>query len=126
MYLHVHAIKICHIYYFLPLGCLLLDESTPSTVSKLYAEVYLGLTTYWIVVVLGAFLVVILVGQPSVLKTVYLVFLYVFFLIYQVSNHLYECISQIFLVSLFYFCLVHYKFPFFLLSSLSFPLVVDI
>ena len=63
-----------------------LDAAETSTVSILYAEIYLALTTYWVVAVLGAFLLVILVGQPSVLKTVYLAALFVFFLFYQVKN----------------------------------------
>lgn len=44
------------------------------------------LKVYWIVVVLASFLLVILVGQPSALKSVYLISLYVFFLFYQVRT----------------------------------------
>ena len=44
------------------------------------------LSTYWVLVVVGAFLLVILTGQPSLLKTVYLIFLFVFLITYQVHS----------------------------------------
>ena len=42
--------------------------------------------TYWILVVVGAFLLVILVGNPSLLKSVYVAFFFVFLLLYQVRE----------------------------------------
>ena len=60
----------------------------------LYAEAYLVLSTYWIIVVLGAFLMVILIGDPSALKSVYLLCLFIFFIIYQVLlKCIFVCLS---------------------------------
>jgi len=39
---------------------------------------------YWVLAVVGAFLLVTLAGQPSLLKTVYLVFFFIFLITYQV------------------------------------------
>lgn len=54
------------------------DEGTASTLQHL-------LSACGGLVVLGAFLLVILVGEPSWLKTVYIVVFYASLLIYQVS-----------------------------------------
>ena len=54
--------------------------------SHFYMSLKLLLSTYWVLVVVGAFLLVILTGQPSLLKTVYLVFFFVFLIIYQVRS----------------------------------------
>ena len=50
----------------------------------LYRDLLLVMRTYWVLAVVGAFLLVILVGEPSVLKSVYLLFLFIFFIFYQV------------------------------------------
>ena len=54
--------------------------------SHFYMSLKLLLSTYWVLVVVGAFLLVILTGQPSLLKTVYLIFFFVFLIIYQVCS----------------------------------------
>ena len=54
--------------------------------SHFYVSLKLLLSTYWVLVVVGAFLLVILTGQPSLLKTVYLIFLFVFLITYQVRS----------------------------------------
>ena len=56
--------------------------------SHFYTSLKLLLSTYWVLVVVGAFLLVILTGQPSLLKTVYLIFFFVFLIIYQVCSML--------------------------------------
>lgn len=73
----------------------LASESSSATASKLFLEVYAMLKTYWIVVVLASFLLVILVGQPSALKAVYLISLYIFLLFYQVT-----CVSCVVISSI--------------------------
>ena len=50
----------------------------------LYRDLLLVMRTYWVLAVVSAFLLVILVGEPSVIKSVYLLFLFIFFLFYQV------------------------------------------
>ena len=52
--------------------------------SRLYSSIYHLLCTYWVVVVIGAFLLVVLIGEPSVLKCVYLVGFFLFMITYQV------------------------------------------
>ena len=54
--------------------------------SHFYVSLKLLLSTYWVLVVVGAFLLVILTGQPSLLKTVYLIFFFVFLITYQVHS----------------------------------------
>ena len=52
------------------------------------AELYKGLwqlvATYWILVVVGAFLLVTMTGDPSFFKLVYLLFFFYFMITYQV------------------------------------------
>ena len=50
----------------------------------LYLELKLLLTSYWILVVVLAFVLVILTGEPSILKSVYLIFFFIFLFLYQV------------------------------------------
>lgn len=54
------------------------------------AALYEGLrqliATYWVLVVVGSFLLVILVGDPSLFKVVYLFFFFTFLVIYQVCG----------------------------------------
>lgn len=54
------------------------------------AQAYEGLrqliATYWVLLVVGAFLLVIMSGDPSFLKTIYLVFFFIFMITYQVLN----------------------------------------
>ena len=52
--------------------------------SKIYSSLEQLLRTYWVLVVVGAFLLVFLSGDPSLLKTVYLIFFFVFLVTYQV------------------------------------------
>ena len=52
--------------------------------SRFYSSIYCLLCTYWVVVVVGAFLLVILTGEPSALKCVYLVSFFLFMITYQV------------------------------------------
>jgi hypothetical protein len=44
------------------------------------------LRTYWVLAVVGAFLLVTLTGEPSALKTVYLVGFFIFMITYQVRG----------------------------------------
>ncbi|CAI8013642.1 Piezo-type mechanosensitive ion channel component 1 [Geodia barretti] len=62
--------------------------------SKLITEGFYLLSTYWILVVVAAFLLVFLSGEPSVLKTVYLIFFFLFLVMYQVFERCwyYVCI----------------------------------
>ena len=67
------------------------DDPTTGQVSKtqlvsshFYTSLKRLLSTYWVLAVVGAFLLVILTGQPSLLKTVYLVFFFIFLITYQV------------------------------------------
>lgn len=60
------------------------SNATKEAHSQVYASVYRLLCTYWVVVVVGAFLIVMLTGQPSVLKCVYLVCFFLFMVTYQV------------------------------------------
>ena len=67
------------------------NDPTTSQVSKaqlvtshFYTSLKLLLSTYWVLAVIGAFLLVTLAGQPSLLKTVYLVFFFIFLITYQV------------------------------------------
>ena len=53
--------------------------------SKIYLSVQRLLRTYWVLAVVGAFLLVTLTGEPSALKTVYLVCFFIFMITYQVS-----------------------------------------
>ena len=50
----------------------------------IYTTVYHLMCTYWVVVVVGAFLLVMLTGAPSALKSIYLIFFFVFMITYQV------------------------------------------
>ena len=54
--------------------------------SHFYTSLKLLFSTYWVLVVVGAFLLVILTGQPSLLKTIYLIFFFVFLITYQVCS----------------------------------------
>ena len=78
--------------------------------AELYTEAYVVLSTYWILVVLGAFLMVILIGDPSALKSVYLLCLFIFFIIYQVFL---KCIFVCLSVCLFIHLII-YPFMFYL------------
>ena len=62
------------------------DAETSNTTTLLYMQLKLLLTSYWILVVVLAFVLVILAGEPSILKSVYLVFFFVFLLLYQVCD----------------------------------------
>ena len=42
------------------------------------------LSSYWILVVVAAFLLVFLAGEPNLFKTIYLVFFFIFLFTYQV------------------------------------------
>lgn len=53
--------------------------------SRLYVFLEEILSTYWVLAVVGAFLLVTLPGDPSLLKTVYLIFFFVFLITYQVG-----------------------------------------
>lgn len=44
------------------------------------------LRTYWVLAVVGAFLLVTLTGEPSALKTVYLICFFIFMITYQVRG----------------------------------------
>ena len=55
--------------------------------SKLITNGFYLISSYWILVVVAAFLLVFLSGEPNVLKTVYLIFFFLFLVTYQV-NHL--------------------------------------
>ena len=44
------------------------------------------LRTYWVLAVVGAFLLVTLTGEPSALKSVYLIFFFIFMITYQVRE----------------------------------------
>lgn len=66
------------------------DERAPTTVvqrlgSELVKSTYALLSSYWVLVVVVAFLLVFLSGEPSLLKTIYLIFFFVFLITYQVS-----------------------------------------
>lgn len=64
-----------------------LSESTKSTKearAKIYSSILNVIRTYWVIAVVGAFLLVILTGEPSALKTVYLVCFFIFLITYQV------------------------------------------
>ena len=53
-----------------------------------YRGLFLVVGTYWVLVVVGAFLLVFLTGQPGLLKTVYLFFFFYLILTYQVREKL--------------------------------------
>ena len=93
------TLYVCHSFYPLPLLHLPdpnsedpTSEDSPTTDqaqlarSHFYKSLKLLLSTYWVLVVVGAFLLVILIGQPSLLKTVYLIFFFVFLITYQVCS----------------------------------------
>ena len=66
------------------------DETAPTTVvqklgSELLRSAHALLSNYWVLVVVAAFLLVSLSGEPNMLKTVYLIFFFVFLITYQVS-----------------------------------------
>ena len=61
------------------------DVETAVARAKVYKSAYRLVSTYWILLVLGAFLLVTLAGPPSLLKTVYLIFFFLFMITYQVS-----------------------------------------
>lgn len=61
------------------------DPETTASRAKVYKSAYRLVSTYWVLVVLGAFLLVTLAGRPSLLKTVYLVFFFLFMITYQVG-----------------------------------------
>lgn len=54
--------------------------------SKIYLSIQRLLRTYWVLAVVGAFLLVTLTGEPSALKTVYLVCFFIFMITYQVRG----------------------------------------
>ena len=60
------------------------DHEAKKARSQLYSSGYRLLCTYWVVVLVGAFLLVMLAGEPSLLKCVYLVFFFLFMVTYQV------------------------------------------
>lgn len=64
------------------------DIASPELISeraKLYEGLRQLIATYWVLVVMGSFLLVILLGDPSLFKVVYLIFFFLFLIIYQVS-----------------------------------------
>lgn len=74
------------------------DETAPTTVvqrlgSELVKSTYALLSSYWVLVVIVAFLLVFLSGEPSLFKTIYLIFFFVFLITYQVSL-VYTCIRN--------------------------------
>ena len=69
--------------------------------SKLITEGFYLLSTYWILVVVAAFLLVFLSGEPSVLKTVYLIFFFLFLVMYQVIHLIVVCMFVFSLVVCF-------------------------
>ena len=58
--------------------------------SKIYSSLKELFSTYWVLVVIGAFLLVFLTGTPSLLKTIYLIFFFVFLVTYQVRLKIVE------------------------------------
>lgn len=89
MYLRVAECCLCHY-----VG----DETAPTTVvqrlgSELVKSTYALLSSYWVLVVVVAFLLVFLSGEPSLFKTIYLIFFFVFLITYQVSL-VYTCIRN--------------------------------
>ena len=75
------------------------DEIAPTTSEQTFGAellkcVYALLSNYWVLVVVAAFLLVFLSGEPNMLKTVYLIFFFVFLITYQVSLS-YICIVNV-------------------------------
>ena len=54
--------------------------------SKIYSSIVRLLRTYWVLAVVGAFLLVTLTGEPSALKIIYLIFFFIFMITYQVRG----------------------------------------
>ena len=53
--------------------------------SELVRSGYTLLSNYWVLVVVSAFLLLFLSGEPNMFKTIYLIFFFVFLVTYQVS-----------------------------------------
>lgn len=65
------------------------EEAAPTVAetlrSKLYHSALPLCSNYWVLLVIGAFLLVTLTGEPNLFKTIYLIFFFVFLITYQVS-----------------------------------------
>ena len=71
-----------------------MDESIQRRVRVVdkYAGLVQLMGTYWVLAVVGAFLLVILTGDPGFLKTVYLVWFFYLIMTYQVHTYMYVCV----------------------------------
>lgn len=79
----------CESDVFFPGGGVAEEETTPTAAETLRTQLYHSvlplLSNNWVLLVIGAFLLVTLTGEPNVFKTIYLVFFFVFLITYQVS-----------------------------------------
>ena len=86
--------------------CYLLEEAggtatvTPvqQMKSRLISNIFYLLSTYWILVVVGSFVLVFISGEPNLLKVVYLVFFLLFLATYQVMLY-----GTVFKTGLYYY-----------------------
>ena len=89
-YIHVHGYSDVHLSYCIDIEEDV-DEATPTSVAqRLRSEVFKSASAvfsgYWVLLVVAAFLLVTLSGEPNLFKTIYLVFFFVFLITYQVSS----------------------------------------
>lgn len=79
--------------------------------SELFRSCYTLLKTYWVLVVVAAFLLVFLTGEPNLFKTIYLIFFFVFLITYQVRiNIIYICIIYMYSLRVSQHCCFDFRY----------------